>query len=104
MTVQMVAPMMPHLAEECWSSLGHKTMVSASPWPELDETMLEESSITLPVQINGKKRGEVTVPADMNKDDVETFVLDQEFVQSALSGKSPKKLIVVPGRIVNVVI
>ncbi len=104
MTVQMVAPMMPHLAEECWSSLGHETMVSASPWPKLDQTMLEESSISLPVQINGKKRGEVTVPADMNKDDVATCVLDQEFVQSALSGKSPKKLIVVPGRIVNVVI
>jgi leucyl-tRNA synthetase len=104
MTIQMVAPMMPHLAEECWSALGHQTMVSASPWPELDETLLEESSITLPVQINGKKRGEVVVPADMDKAGVETFVLEQEFVQSALSGKSPKKLIVVPGRIVNVVL
>ncbi len=104
MTIQMVAPMMPHLAEECWSALGHQTMVSASPWPELDETLLEERSITLPVQINGKKRGEVVVPADMDKAGVETFVLEQEFVQSALSGKSPKKLIVVPGRIVNVVL
>jgi len=104
MTVQMVAPMMPHLAEECWGTLGYETMVSASPWPELDETLLEETSITLPVQINGKKRGEVTVAADMDKAGVEKFVLSQDFVQTALSGKSPKKLIVVPGRIVNVVI
>ena len=104
MTVQMIAPMMPHLAEECWTILGQQGMVSASPWPELDPEMLVESYITLPVQINGKKRGKISVAKDLDKQGVEDAVLSEHFVQSALSGKEPKKLVIVPGRIVNVVI
>ena len=103
-TLQMIAPMMPHLAEECWSVLGEADMVSATPWPQIDETLLEESTITLPVQINGKKRGDITVAADLDKEGVEQAVMDQDFVQSSLSGKQPKKVIIVPGRIVNVVV
>jgi leucyl-tRNA synthetase len=104
MTVQMIAPMMPHLAEECWTVLAMPGMVSATPWPEVDESMLMESTITLPIQINGKKRGEISVPVDMDRSEVEKTVLLENFVQSALSGKQPKKVVVVPGRIVNVVI
>ena len=73
-------------------------------WPALDDSLLVESAITLPVQINGKKRGEISVPVDLDKAGVEEVVLLETFVQNALSGKEPKKVVVVPGRIVNVVI
>lgn len=104
MTIQMIAPMMPHLAEECWTVLGLEGMVSLTDWPILDESMLVEDSITLPVQINGKKRGEVTVPVGLEIQGVEEAVLAEHFVLNALSGKEPRKIVVVPGRIVNVVI
>ena len=104
MTLQMIAPMMPHLAEECWTTLGNETMVSATPWPTLDENLLQESTVTLPVQINGKKRGEIIVAIDLGKEDIEKAVLAEPFVEALLSGKEPKKMVVVPGRIVNVVI
>ena len=104
MTVLMIAPMMPHLAEECWQVLGEDGMVSAAPWPQLDESLLVEDTITLPVQINGKKRGDLTVPIDLDKDGVEAAVLEQDYVRTALSGNTPRKVVVVPGRIVNVVI
>jgi len=103
-TLQMIAPMMPHLAEECWSVLGRGGMISEAAWPILDESLLQDETVTLPVQINGKKRGDLTISKDADKEDVEEAVLAQDFVQSALSGTSPKKVIVVPGRIVNVVI
>ncbi|MFD0916724.1 leucine--tRNA ligase [Pseudahrensia aquimaris] len=103
-TLQMIAPMMPHLAEECWATLGFEDLVSATPWPKVDREMLVEDEITLPVQINGKRKGEISVPVDADKNWVENHVLAQDFVQKALSGKEPKKLVVVPGRIVNVVI
>jgi leucyl-tRNA synthetase len=96
-------PMMPHLAEECWAALGHDTLVAIAPWPELEPDLLIEDSITLPVQINGKKRADVTVPRDASKDAIEAAVLTLEAVQRALEGRPPKKVIVVPGRIVNVV-
>ncbi len=104
LAIQMFAPMMPHFAEECWKKLGQETMVSAMPWPEADGALIAESSITLPVQINGKKRGEVTISADADNKAVEAAVLALDFVENALSGKTPKKLIVVPKRIVNVVV
>ena len=103
-TLQMIAPMMPHLAEECWSVLGHQNMISETAWPDTDPSFLEDDTVTLPIQINGKKRGELTIKRDASKDQVESTVLNQDFVQSALSGNSPKKVIIVPGRIVNVVI
>lgn len=102
--IQMIAPMMPHLAEECWAVMGLEGMVSSTAWPLVDPDMLIESNITLPVQINGKKRGEISVAVDLDKQGVEAAVLSEAFVQSALSGKEPKKVVVVPGRIVNVVI
>jgi leucyl-tRNA synthetase len=101
--VRLFHPMMPHLAEECWAALGHRTMVATEAWPELEPALLVESTITLPVQINGKKRADVTVARDAGKDEIETAVLALDAVQKALDGKSPKKVIVVPQRIVNVV-
>jgi leucyl-tRNA synthetase len=101
--VNLINPMMPHLAEECWAALGHKTLLAAEPWPALEAELLVESTITLPVQINGKKRADVTVPRDAKNAEVEKTVLALEAVQRALEGKTPKKVIVVPGRIVNVV-
>src|SRR5579885_2455774 len=101
--VRLFHPMMPHLAEECWAALGHDTLVSAETWPQLEPDLLVESTITLPVQINGKKRAELTVARDAGKEAVEAAVLTLDEVKRALDGKSPKKVIVVPQRIVNVV-
>ena len=101
--VRLFHPMMPHLAEECWHALGHKTLVACEPRPELETNLLVEDSITLPIQINGKKRGDVTVARNAPNSEVETAVLALDWVKRALAGKPPKKVIVVPQRIVNVV-
>jgi leucyl-tRNA synthetase len=101
--VQLVAPMMPHLAEECWEALGHKSLVAEAPWPALESSLLVEETITLPVQINGKKRADVTVARDAAAAEVEAAVLALDAVQRALDGRAPKRIIVVPQRIVNVV-
>jgi len=101
--VQLFAPMMPHLAEECWAALGHKSLIAEAPWPQVEAALLVEDTETLPVQINGKKRAEVTVARDAATAEVERAVLELEAVQRALEGKPPKKVIVVPHRIVNVV-
>jgi leucyl-tRNA synthetase len=101
--VRLFHPMMPHLAEECWALLGHDDLVAQAPWPELERALLIEDTLTLPVQINGKKRADVTVPRDAGNADIENAVLALEAVQRALEGKRPKKVIIVPQRIVNVV-
>jgi leucyl-tRNA synthetase len=101
--VKLFNPMMPHLAEECWAALGHTTILATQPWPTLEPELLVENTITLPVQVNGKKRADVTVPRDATNAEIEATVLALEAVQRALEGKPPKKVIVVPGRIVNVV-
>ena len=103
MLVKLFAPMMPHLAEECWAGLGHTSLVAEEPWPTLDKTLLIEDTVTLPVQVNGKKRADVTVARDAGQPDIEAAVLELEAVRRALAGKAPKKVIVVPQRIVNVV-
>jgi leucyl-tRNA synthetase len=101
--VRLFHPMMPHLAEECWAALGHKTLVASEPWPKLEPDLLVEDTITLPVQINGKKRADVTVPRNATSAEIEAAVLALDAVKKALDGKPPKKVIVVPLRIVNVV-
>ncbi len=101
--VRLFHPMMPHLAEECWTALGHKTLVSAEAWPEIEPELLVENTVTLPVQVNGKKRAEVTVRRDATNAEIEAAVLALDEVKRVLDGKSPKKVIVVPQRIVNVV-
>ena len=101
--VRLFHPMMPHLAEECWAALGHKTLVADEAWPALEAALLVENTITLPVQINGKKRADVTVAREAKAPEIEAAVLALDAVQKALDGKRPKKVIVVPQRIVNVV-
>jgi leucyl-tRNA synthetase len=101
--VQLFAPMMPHLAEECWGVLGQPGLVSEARWPQIEPNLLVEDSITLPVQVNGKKRGEVTVPRDAPNSEIEAAVLALDTVKQALDGKPVRKLIIVPQRIVNVV-
>jgi len=101
--VRMMAPMMPHLAEECSAALGGSGLVATAPWPETDRSLLVEDMITLPVQVNGKKRGELTIPAGAAQADIEAAALALEPVLRALDGKPPRKIVVVPKRIVNVV-
>jgi leucyl-tRNA synthetase len=104
MIVLLIAPMMPHLAEECWKLLGNDGMVATTPWPDYDASLVMDDQVTLPVQINGKKRGELTIDRNADQAAVEQAVLALEFVQNATGGNPPRKLIVVPQRIVNVVV
>ena len=99
-----LVPFMPHLAEECWERIGGKDLVSASSWPKIDASLLKDDSITMPVQINGKKRAEVQVPAEADKDEVEALAFKDPAVEPHLSGKTVRKVIVVPGRIINIVV
>jgi leucyl-tRNA synthetase len=101
---QLMSPMTPHLAEEIWQMQGGDGLIAQANWPKADPALLVDESVTLPVQINGKRRGEITVPTDMDKAEVEKLALASDAVQRALAGAQPKKVIVVPGRIVNVVI
>ncbi len=101
---QLMAPMTPHLSENLWDMLGGEGLVAMAPFPVADEAMLVEATVTLPVQVNGKRRAEINVPKDMDKAEVEKIALAVEAVAKALDGAQPKKVIVVPGRIVNVVI
>ncbi|MFN3209763.1 MAG: leucine--tRNA ligase [Roseovarius sp.] len=101
---QLMSPMTPHLAEELWAQLGGEGLVAQAPWPVADEAMLTDDSVTLPIQVNGKRRAEISVPKDMDKAEVEKIALAHEAVVRSLDGAQPKKVIVVPGRIVNVVV
>jgi leucyl-tRNA synthetase len=101
--VQLISPMMPHLAEECWQVLGRKGLISEAAWPQIERDLLVEDSVTLVVQVNGKKRGDVTVPRGAQNPDIEAAVLALDAVKLALGGKAVRKVIVVPMRIVNVV-
>jgi leucyl-tRNA synthetase len=102
--VRLFHPMMPHLAEECWQALGHETLVSTEAWPKVETALLVESTISLPVQVNGKKRAEVTIAREAGKGEIEAAVLALDAVQKELAGRGPKKIIIVPQRIVNVVV
>lgn len=100
----MLSPFAPHMAEEVWSRLGHTTLCSLVPWPTVDESMLRDSEIELPVQVQGKVRARITVPADAADDAVTKIALADPKVAELLGGKPPKKVIVVKGRMVNVVV
>ncbi|OYX74602.1 MAG: leucine--tRNA ligase [Rhizobiales bacterium 32-66-11] len=103
MLVRTVAPMTPHLAEECWAALGHEGLVAEAAWPKVDPALLVQNTITLPIQINGRKRDDIIVPREATSAEIEAAVLALETVQRALDGRPPKRIIVVPQRIVNVV-
>ena len=101
--VQLFAPMMPHLAEESWQALGQSGLISEAGWPQIERDLLVEDSVTLVVQVNGKKRGDVTLPRGTQNPEIEAAVLALDAVKLALGGKAVRKVIVVPMRIVNVV-
>ncbi|MCF6219772.1 MAG: leucine--tRNA ligase [Robiginitomaculum sp.] len=101
--VRVIAPFMPHLAEECWAHLGGEGLVCDAPWPEADPAMLVEDEITMPIQVNGKRRAEISVAKAASKDDVEKLALAHPRITEYLSDKTIRKIIVVPGRIINIV-
>ncbi|MCK0175967.1 leucine--tRNA ligase [Mycolicibacterium sp. F2034L] len=101
--VLMVAPLAPHLAEELWRRLGHDTSLAHGPFPVADPQYLVTDSVEYPVQVNGKVRGRITVAADADRDTLQAAALADEKVQAFLDGKAPKKVIVVPGKLVNIV-
>lgn len=108
MLIVMLAPMMPHLAEQCLKELGgtvagEEMLVARAPWPTYDPALIVENEIVLPVQVNGKKRGDLTIARDADQASIQQAVLELDFVKAALNGGSPKKIIVVPQRIINVV-
>ncbi|MEM7412581.1 MAG: leucine--tRNA ligase [Myxococcota bacterium] len=101
--VRLLSPFAPHLAEELWRALGHDQSVALADWPEADASRLVKESLRLAIQVNGKRRGEIEVPADADEDAIRTAALGEEAVQRHLAGREPKKVIIVPGRLVNVV-
>ncbi|HWU55156.1 MAG TPA: leucine--tRNA ligase [Rhizomicrobium sp.] len=101
--VLLSAPMMPHLAEACWQALGHTRLVAETAWPKYDPSLTASDSVTIAIQVNGKRRGEITVAKNADNKDVEAAALADDGVKRSLDGKAPKKVIVVPNRIVNIV-
>ncbi len=101
---RLVAPMMPHLAEELWARLGHTDLLADQPWPEADPELARDDTVTVGVQVNGKLRATIALPVDAPKDVAEREALADPNVQRALDGKPVRKVIVVPNRIVNVVV
>ena len=102
--VRLVAPFAPHLAEECWSKLGEDGLVCNAPWPVADTSLLTQQSATLAIQVNGKRRGEIIVPKDAPEEDVRNEALADDAVARHLEGKTVRKIVVVPNRIVNIVV
>ena len=101
--VQMIGPMLPHLAEDCWERLGYNTLLADQPWPQAEAGLLVDDVITIAVQVNGKRRDELTVARTATSEEIEAAALELEPVVRALAGRPVRKVIVVPQRIVNVV-
>ncbi len=101
--LHLLCPFLPHLAEECWSQLGHKDELSVRPWPKADPALLAEDEVTVAIQINGKTRTTIQLAKDLPKEKAESVVMELQTVRDALKDKEVRKIIVVPNRIVNVV-
>jgi leucyl-tRNA synthetase len=104
MYLRMMAPATPHVAEELWARLGKPYSVHTQPWPELDEDAAREEEITLVVQVNGRVRDRILVPVDISAEKAQALALESPAVQRFLEDGAPKKVILVPGRLVNIVI
>ena len=104
MLARCLVPFMPHLAEECWAMIGGEGLVSAAAWPDVEASLLVDDTVTLPIQVNGKRRAEIAVAKTASKDDIEATALAEPAVQTFIDGQTIKKVIVVPGRIVNIVV
>ena len=102
--VLVLSPIVPHICHTLWQMLGHETAPVEEQWPAFDESALAQDMIEIVVQVNGKLRGRVAVPADADKDTIEELALADENVQRFVDGKEIRKVIVVPGRLVNVVV
>jgi leucyl-tRNA synthetase len=101
----MMAPVTPHIAEELWTEhLGKPYSIHQQPWPQVDEAAAREDSIEIPVQVNGKVRDRIVVPAEATEDEITTAVLASETVRKYLDGREPRKVIVANKRLVNVVV
>ena len=101
---RLIAPFTPHLAEACWERLGETDMVVNAPWPSFDPALAAEDEVVLPVQINGKRRGEIRAPVGCDEATVQKMVLADETVRRHLEGVTVRKVIVVKDRIVNIVV
>ncbi|MEZ5994210.1 MAG: leucine--tRNA ligase [Hyphomonadaceae bacterium] len=100
---QLIAPFMPHLAEECWEALGGESFAAAAPWPKADPALAARTTVTMPIQVNGKKRAEIETPKGAAEPDVRAMALQHPAVKAFLEGVTVRKVIVVPDRIVNIV-
>ena len=101
--VRLVAPMVPHLAEEAWAALGEPGLIADAPWPTVDPALLVDDEVTIAVQVNGKLRDTIVAPKGMAKEDLEAMALSTDKIARLLEGKPPRKVIVVPDRLVNIV-
>ena len=101
---QLIQPMMPHLAEELWERLGHAGLLAESAWPQVDPELARDEAITIAVQVNGKLRATVTLPRDAESAAAEAAALEEPNVRRAIGDKTPRKVIVVPNKVINVVV
>ena len=102
--LHMLAPVCPHIAEELWEKIGKKYSIHTQAWPKVDEAAAKEDEIVIPVQVNGKVRDRVTVPADYTEEQIKTAALASEGVKKFMEGKTPKKVIVAQKRLVSIVV
>jgi leucyl-tRNA synthetase len=99
----LISPYAPHIAEELWSQLGHSESIATADFPKFDESHLVESTKNYPISFNGKMRFTMELPLDLSKDDIEAAVMAHDKTKEQLQGREPKKVIIVPGKIVNIV-
>jgi leucyl-tRNA synthetase len=102
--ILLLAPFAPHIAEELWQRLGHRESLADQAWPKYEQELAREKQIELPVQINGKVRDRILVPADLDEEQIKAKALASEKVVAALTGKSPRKVIVIKGKMVSIVV
>ena len=100
----MLAPIVPHITQQLWQDLGHQDLIVDQSWPQVDEKALVKDEILLIIQVNGKLRSKLNVAANASKDEVEQLALADENVTRFIEGKQVRKVIVVPGRLVNIVV
>jgi leucyl-tRNA synthetase len=104
MLLTLLSPMAPHIADDLWAQLGHEGFMLNVPWPEYDAEVAKADEVTIVVQINGKVRDKLVVPADMDQKEVERLALESDKIRPQLDGKQVRNIVVVPGRLVNVVV
>ena len=101
--VKLFAPICPHIAEELWEKLGHSGTIAYEAWPAYDEAKLVDNEVEIVIQINGKVKAKLTVPVGTNKDQLEQIAMDDDLVKAQIDGKTVRKVISVPGKLVNIV-